>query len=122
GKAVRRIVNDLLDRQIRNLLHQLDRVDRRRGHDRRGRRPPLGIDRHGRQQAENGQRQSWGGDDDLAHEGTLLRGGRRSAGTMAPTLSGRSGGKLEDALEVALRISGDFERPTQEGSISSWAP
>jgi hypothetical protein len=41
---------------------------------------------------------------------TLLRGGRRSAGTMAPTLSGRSGGKLEEALEFVLRIPGVFER------------
>jgi hypothetical protein len=29
---------------------------------------------------------------------------------MAPTLSGRSGGKLEEALEFVLRISGVFER------------
>jgi hypothetical protein len=29
---------------------------------------------------------------------------------MAPTLSGRSGGKLEEALEFVLRIPGVFER------------
>jgi hypothetical protein len=53
---------------------------------------------------------------------TLLRGGRRSAGTMAPTFSGRGGGKLEGTLEFVLRISGDFEEASQEAStrISSW--
>jgi hypothetical protein len=35
---------------------------------------------------------------------------------MALTLSAGSGGKLEGALEFVLGISGDFAKPTQEGS------
>jgi hypothetical protein len=41
---------------------------------------------------------------------------------MAPTFTGRRGGKLEGTLEFVLRISGDFEEASQEAStrISSW--
>jgi hypothetical protein len=33
---------------------------------------------------------------------------------MAPTFSGGRGGKLEGTLEFVLRISGDFEKASQE--------